>query len=513
MQNSGGSQPNNSCDIGVIGLGVMGKNLALNLADHGYQVACFDLDAKRIDAIVAQDRNENGADSTRIVPVHTLEALRSSLVSPAVILLSIPAGKPVDMVCEQLIAAGIESEDVIIDTGNSLWSDSVEREQRFADKFLFFTTAVSGGEVGARFGPSLMPSGSEKAWERVGPMLRAIAAKVDPETGKPIETATPGEPVKHGEPCAAYIGPNGAGHYVKMVHNGIEYADMQLICEAYQIMRVALGMTPGEIAAVFRRWNQGPLDSYLIEISAEVLDQQDPETQQPLVDVILDKAGMKGTGLWTAVSALQTGSPAQTIAQAVFARSLSALKAERVEAAKVLAGPEVAEVSEAQREAVINQLEHALYCSKICAYAQGFQLMNAAAQEQGWTLHFAEIAKIWRAGCIIRAVFLQSISNAFDRDINLPNLLVDPFFAEQIATYQADWRATVALSAVQGVACPAMMSALSYYDSYRTAVLPANLLQGQRDFFGAHTFSRTDKPAAEKYHIEWSDPSRPLLLI
>lgn len=513
MQNNGGSQSNNSCDIGVIGLGVMGKNLALNLADHGYQVACFDLDAKRIEAIVAQDQKENGTDSSRIVPVNTLEDLRRSLVSPAVILLSIPAGKPVDQVCQQLIEAGIDADDVVIDTGNSLWSDSVEREQRFANKFLFFTTAVSGGEVGARFGPSLMPSGSEKAWERVGPMLRAIAAKVDPTTGKPIETMTPGQPVTEGEPCAAYIGPNGAGHYVKMVHNGIEYADMQLICEAYQIMRVALNMSPAEIAEVFRRWNQGPLDSYLIEISAQVLDQTDPETNSPLVDVILDKAGMKGTGLWTAVSALQTGSPAQTIAQAVFARSLSSLKSERVEAAKVLSGPNVDAVSAEQREDVIRQLEHALYCSKICAYAQGFQLMKTAAEEQCWTLHFAEIAKIWRAGCIIRAVFLQSISNAFDRDLTLPNLLVDPFFAEQVATYQADWRATVALSAMQGVACPAMMSALSYYDSYRTAVLPANLLQGQRDFFGAHTFSRTDKPAGEKYHIEWSDPSRPLQLI
>ncbi|NVK57886.1 MAG: NADP-dependent phosphogluconate dehydrogenase [Alteromonadaceae bacterium] len=513
MQNSGGAQPENVCDIGVVGLGVMGKNLAMNLADHGYRVACFDLDSKRIDAIVAQDEKERGDKPARIIPVTGFADLTSALISPAVILLSIPAGAPVDAVCEQLVKVGIKPEDVVIDTGNSLWSDSVAREKRFAKDFLFFTTAVSGGEVGARFGPSLMPSGSEQAWERVGPMLKAIAAKVDPQTGKPIESAIPGQPVTEGESCAAYIGPNGAGHYVKMVHNGIEYADMQLICEAYQVMRVALKMAPAEIAGVFRRWNEGPLDSYLIEISAEVLEQTDPETDEPLVDVILDKAGQKGTGLWTAVSALQTGSPAQTIAQAVFARSLSSLKTERVAAAEVLSGPDIEPVSDAQREATITQLEHALYCSKICAYAQGFQLMKSAAQEQGWTLHFAEIAKIWRAGCIIRAVFLQSIAKAYENDASLPNLLVDPFFAEQVATYQTDWRAAVALSAQQGVACPAMMSALSYYDSYRTAVLPANLLQGQRDFFGAHTFSRTDKPIDEKYHIEWSDPSRPLTLI
>lgn len=513
MRASGEQAQANSCDIGVVGLGVMGKNLALNLADHGYRVACFDLDAGRVEAIVKQDEKERGEQPARIIPVPALDAMLDSLTSPAVILLSIPAGDAVDAVCEQLITAGLVPDDVVIDTGNSLWTDSVAREQKYADKFQFFTTAVSGGEVGARFGPSLMPSGSEKAWKRVAPMLKAIAAKVDPQTGKPIETAEPGKPVTEGEPCAAYIGPNGAGHYVKMVHNGIEYADMQLICETYHVMRVALGMTPAEIARVFRKWTEGPLDSYLIEISAEVLEQTDAESQQPLVDVILDKAGQKGTGLWTAVSALQIGSPAQTIAQAVFARSLSSLKTERVAAANTLAGPTAPVIAEDQRETVIRQLEHALYCSKICAYAQGFQLMDAAAKEQGWTLHFAEIAKIWRAGCIIRAVFLQSITQAFEKQADLPNLLMAPFFIEQLASHQDDWRGAVALSAVHGIPCPAMMSALSYYDSYRTAVLPANLLQGQRDYFGAHTYQRTDKPAGQKYHTEWSDPTRPEHLI
>jgi 6-phosphogluconate dehydrogenase len=294
-----------------------------------------------------------------------------------------------------------------------------------------------------------------------------------------------------------------------MVHNGIEYADMQLICETYHVMREALQMSPSDIAAVFRRWNEGKLNSYLMEISAEVLDQLDPDTKQPLVDVILDRAGQKGTGLWTAVSALQVGSPAQTITSAVFARSISSLKDERVAASKVLSGPEPVVHSDEQKEDIINKLEQALYCSKICAYAQGFQLMAIAAKEHGWQLEFGEIAKIWRAGCIIRAVFLQSISKAYENNEELSNLLMDPFFAEQISEFQSDWRQSIAQATIAGVPCPAMMSSLSYYDSYRTAVLPANLLQGQRDFFGAHTYQRVDKPAGKKYHLEWSDPQRP----
>lgn len=497
------------CDIGFIGLGVMGKNLTLNLADNGYKIACFDLDQDRIDAITEQDQLERGDQAPRVFGCRSYTELLSKLKAPHLIILSVPAGAPVDHVCNHLIDAGIKADDIVVDTGNSLWTDSVEREAQYKGKFIFFSTAVSGGEVGARFGPSLMPSGEPYAWTRVEPVLKAIAAKVDPQTGKPLESFEPGNPITTGDPCATYIGPVGAGHYVKMVHNGIEYADMQLICEAYQIMREGLGMAPTEIAGIFREWNQGKLNSYLIEISAEVLEQVDAETGQPLVDVIMDKAGQKGTGLWTAVSALQVGSPAQTITQAVFARSISSLKGERVKAAEVLEGPQIAPVTEEQKQQSIQRLHDALYCSKICAYAQGFQLMDIASKEQGWTLDFAEIAKIWRAGCIIRAVFLQSITNAYEQDDKLANLLLDPYFAKQIAEFQHNWRHAIADATLNGIPCAAISSALNYYDSYRAKTLPANLLQGQRDYFGAHTYQRVDKPEGKKFHIEWSHPDRP----
>jgi 6-phosphogluconate dehydrogenase len=343
-------------------------------------------------------------------------------------------------------------------------------------------------------------------------MFKAIAAKVDPATGKPIERFEPGNPVTEGEPCATYIGEAGSGHYVKMVHNGIEYADMQLICEAYNIMRTGLSMTPVEIAKIFRQWNEGELNSYLIEISAEVLEHVDEETQLPLVDIILDKAGQKGTGLWTAVSSLQVGAPSPTITSAVYARALSTLKDDRVAASKILAGPEVSEFG-LNTEEVIEQLHDALYCSKICAYAQGFQLMSIAAKEHGWNLDFAGIAKIWRAGCIIRAIFLQKITDAYERDEELSNLLVDPFFVEQINKYQTNWRRTVANSSLMGIPIGAISSALAYYDSYRSEVVPANLLQGQRDYFGAHTFARVDKTAGKMYHVEWSKPGRPIVKV
>ncbi|MDO6567648.1 NADP-dependent phosphogluconate dehydrogenase [Alteromonas sp. 1_MG-2023] len=515
MQNEGGNKhAGTACDIGFIGLGVMGNNLTMNLVDHGYRVACFDLDQHKVDAILAKDASERDANAEpRVEGCSSYTELLSKLKAPHLIILSVPAGDPVDHVCNHLIDAGIHADDIVVDTGNSLWTDSVAREDQYKGKFIFFSTAVSGGEVGARFGPSLMPSGNPYAWTRIEPVLKAIAAKVDPETGKPLESFVPGKPILEGEPCATYIGPVGAGHYVKMVHNGIEYADMQLICETYHVMREALQMSPSDIAAVFRRWNEGKLNSYLMEISAEVLNQLDPDTNQPLVDVILDRAGQKGTGLWTAVSALQVGSPAQTITSAVFARSISSLKDERVAASKVLSGPEPVVHSDEQKEDIINKLEQALYCSKICAYAQGFQLMAIAAKEHGWHLEFGEIAKIWRAGCIIRAVFLQSISKAYENNEELSNLLMDPFFANQISEFQSDWRQSIAQATIAGVPCPAMMSSLSYYDSYRTAVLPANLLQGQRDFFGAHTYQRVDKPAGKKYHLEWSDPQRPQISI
>ena len=509
MQKEDGNQPDKACDIGFIGLGVMGANLTMNLADHGYRIACFDLDQTKVDAIIAKDKAERGDTPARVEGCSSYTELLGKLKSPHLIILSVPAGDPVDHVCHHLIDAGIHADDIVVDTGNSLWTDSVAREEQYKGKFIFFSTAVSGGEVGARFGPSLMPSGNPYAWTRIEPVLKAIAAKVDPSTGKPIESHEPGNPVTEGEPCATYIGPQGAGHYVKMVHNGIEYADMQLICETYHVMRSALDMSPKEIASVFRKWNEGKLNSYLMEISAEVLEQNDPETGAALVDVILDKAGQKGTGLWTAVSALQVGSPAQTITSAVFARSLSSLKSEREVASEKLTGPAAVLYNDDEKTAMVNKLEQALYCSKICAYAQGFQLMATAGKEHGWQLEFGEIAKIWRAGCIIRAVFLQSIAQAYENDEELANLLLDPYFADQIAEFQADWRESIAQSTLAGIPCPAMMSALSYYDSYRTAVLPANLLQGQRDYFGAHTYQRVDKPAGKKYHIEWSDPARP----
>ena len=505
-----GAPTNNPlCDIGFIGLGVMGKNLALNLADNGYKIACFDLDKDKIADAIEQDQAENPNGEPRLIACRSYTELLNMLKKPHLIILSVPAGAPVDHVCQRLIDAGIRPDDIVIDTGNSLWTDSVEREKQYKGKFIFFSTAVSGGEQGARFGPSLMPSGDPYAWTRIEPVFEAIAAKVDPETGKPIEDYAPGKPVTEGEPCATYIGPVGAGHYVKMVHNGIEYADMQLICEAYQILRESLGLNPKEVAAIFREWNEGLLNSYLMEISAEVLEEDDEETGKPLVDVIMDRAGQKGTGLWTAVSALQVGSPATTITQAVFARALSSLKGERVEAAKVLTKPESVNSSDVNKSEVVEALRDALYCSKICAYAQGFQLMDIASKEHGWTLDFSKIAKIWRAGCIIRAVFLQSIANAYENNEGLKNLLLDPFFVKQIGKFQHNWRRTVADAIMMGIPCSAMSSALNYYDAYRCETLPANLLQGQRDFFGAHTFSRVDKPVGKKYHVEWSKPGRP----
>ncbi|SET50642.1 NADP-dependent phosphogluconate dehydrogenase [Thalassotalea agarivorans] len=505
------SQDNVLCDIGFIGLGVMGKNLVLNLADNGYSIAAFDLSNEKVSDAVAQDKAESGSEQARVHGCFSYTELLSKLKPPHLIVLSVPAGEPVDQVCESLVGAGIQPDDIVIDTGNSLWVDTVEREQKYKNKFILFSSAVSGGEVGARFGPSLMPSGSPYAWTRVKPIWEAISAKVDEQTGKPIERTKPGQVVNHGEPCAAYIGPAGAGHFVKMVHNGIEYADMQIICEAYHILREGLGLSPNEIADIFEQWNKGPLDSYLTEISVEVLRQQDQETQKPLVDVILDKAGQKGTGLWTAISSLEVGCPAPTIAQAVFARSISSFKENRVASQALLNGPAPYDIAESDKESFIENLHDAIYCAKICAYAQGFQLMKLAAKEHGWTLDFASIAKIWRAGCIIRAVFLQSITDAFTRDPDLDNLMMDEFFVEQLNNNQANWRKAVADVTMMGIPAGAIASSLSYFDSMRLGTLPANLLQGQRDFFGAHTFERVDKPAGEKYHVEWAEPGRPLI--
>ena len=502
---------NMKCDIGFIGLGVMGKNLVLNLADNGYTVAAFDLSTDKVNDAIKQDALENTTGSPRVVGCTSYTELFSRLKSPHMIVLSVPAGAPVDHVCESLIGAGIQPDDIVIDTGNSLWVNTVEREKKYKNNFILFSSAVSGGETGARFGPALMPSGSPYAWTRIKPIWEAIAAKVDPKTGKPLERTKPGEIVENGDPCAAYIGPAGAGHFVKMVHNGIEYADMQIICEAYHVLRSGLGYNPSEIADIFEKWNEGPLDSYLMEISVEVLRHQVEGEEKPLVDLILDKAGQKGTGLWTAISALEVGCPSPTIAQAVFARSISSFKTLRVNASQKLAGPELPALTEAEKTEYVARLHDAIYCSKICAYAQGFQLMSLAAKEYDWTLNFANIAKIWRAGCIIRAIFLQSITDAFDRDSDLENLLIDEFFVEQLNKHQLNWRQAVADATLLGVPIGAIASSLSYYDSVRCGVLPATLLQGQRDFFGAHTFERVDAPSGKKFHVEWSSEDRKLI--
>ncbi|MFT5757854.1 MAG: 6-phosphogluconate dehydrogenase [Alteromonadaceae bacterium] len=497
------------CDIGFIGLGVMGKNLVLNLADNGYSIAAFDLNSEKVNDVIAQDKSENNSAEQRVYGCSSFTELLARLKPPHLIVLSVPAGSPVDQVCESLIGAGIQPDDIIIDTGNSLWVDTVAREKKYKNNFILFSSAVSGGEVGARFGPALMPSGSPYAWTRIKPIWEAISAKVDAKSGKPIERTRPGEVVTEGEPCTAYIGPAGAGHYVKMVHNGIEYADMQIICEAYHVLRAGLSLSPDEIADIFEQWNKGPLDSYLMEISVEVLRHKIDET--PLVDLILDKAGQKGTGLWTAISSLELGTPAPTITQAVYARSISSFKSMRIDAAQLLSGPESNKLTQSEQKEFIARLHDAIYCSKICAYAQGFQLMKLAEKQNDWQLDFASIAKIWRAGCIIRAVFLQPIADAFERNESLENLMLDEYFAKQLNEHQMNWRKSVAEATLMGIPIGAISSSLSYFDSMRLDVLPANLLQGQRDYFGAHTFERTDKAAGKKYHVEWSSDDKELI--
>lgn len=493
-----------SADVGLIGLAVMGKNLALNMADHGFKVAVYNRTTRVMKDFVAANPDTPGG----LVGCETLGEFIAALKKPRRIVVLVQAGSAVDAVVRQLIEAGVESDDLVVDCGNSQWTDTIRREKEYAGKCLFFGSGVSGGEVGARFGPSLMPGGDAKAWKHLEPIWTAIAAKVDEKTGKPIETAKPGQPVQGGVPCTAYIGENGAGHYVKMVHNGIEYIDMQLICEAYFLMRNLLGLEPDELAKIFAQWNEGDLDSYLIQITADILQQRDPfHPDRFLVDYILDTAQQKGTGKWTSINALDMGIPANSIAEAVFARCLSALKTERVEAAKYLTGPQYA--FRGNRQEFITAVRKALYCSKICAYAQGFQLMHEAQKEYNWKLDFASIASIWRGGCIIRAQFLQKITEAYTRNPELVNLLLDPYFNEQIHKGQNHWRSVVALAAQSGIAAPAFMSALAYYDGYRSAQLPANLLQAQRDYFGAHTYERIDQPRGKFFHLDWPNPHRP----
>jgi 6-phosphogluconate dehydrogenase len=462
--------------VGVIGLGVMGRNLALNIERNGFPVAGYDIEAEKL-----REARKLFAGKAMVV-TDTLGAFLGELEQPRRILVMVPAGAPVDAVINDL-RPGLAKGDVLIDGGNSFFQDTRRRVKALEPTgILFVGTGVSGGEEGALRGPSIMPGGNPAAWPLVGPILQKIAAKAP-----------------DGRACCEWIGPDGAGHFVKMVHNGIEYGDMQMICEAYYLMDRVLGLSPAEMRDIFAEWNKGELDSYLIEITAAILARQDPDTGKPLVQVILDTAEQKGTGKWTSGAALDLGVPAQTIAIAVFARMMSALKTERVAASRVLAGPEAKFTGD--RAAFLAMIRDALYASKICSYAQGFQLLRAADAEYHWDLHAGVIAALWRAGCIIRARFLAKIKDAYDRDRALPNLMLDPYFAGAIRDASTGWRKVVATAAEVGVPVPAFGSALAYYDSYRAAVLPANLLQAQRDFFGAHTYRRVDRDGI--FHTEW----------
>jgi 6-phosphogluconate dehydrogenase len=493
-------------DIGLVGLAVMGQNLALNIADHGFRISVYNRTTDTMEKFVAANPDTPGG----LVGQKTVEEFVKSLKRPRKIIILVKAGGPTDAVINGLLPF-LDKDDIVIDGGNALWTDTIRREKELSTKgFRFVGSGVSGGEEGARFGPSLMPGGDPDAFEEIEPIWTAIAAKVDPVTGKPLMGATPGHPVVGGVPCTTYIGKDGAGHYVKMVHNGIEYGDMQMICEAYAMMTGVLGMSPEECGQVFAEWNTGVLDSFLIEITADILKQKDPQTGKPFVDIVLDAAGQKGTGKWTSVNALDMGVPAPTVAEAVFARCLSAIKDERVNASSKLPGPGTSSAGAGlDKKDFIAAIHDALYCSKICAYAQGFQLMREAQKEYNWTLDFGSIAQIFRGGCIIRARFLQKITEAYQRDSGLVNLLLDPFFTSEIERTQKHWRLAIATAVTNGIPVPTFSSALAYYDGYRSANLPANLLQAQRDYFGAHTYERVDAPRGKFFHLDWPEPGRP----
>ncbi len=466
-------------DIGLIGLAVMGQNLVLNMDDHGFTVAVYNRTTSKVDRFI-----ENEAQGSNVIGTHSLEELVSTLKRPRRVMLMVKAGAPVDATIQQLIPL-LEPGDIVIDGGNSHYPDSTRRTKELAEHgMLFIGTGVSGGEEGARFGPSIMPGGAPEAWPHVKPIFQGIAAKV-----------------ADGSPCCDWVGEEGAGHFVKMVHNGIEYGDMQLICEAYDLMHHALDMSADEMSAVFADWNAGQLNSYLIEISAEILAHKDDDGQ-PTVDKILDTAGQKGTGKWTAVSALESGIPLTLIGEAVFSRFLSALKDERVNAADVL-GSAISSYS-GDKASFIADLEQALYASKVISYTQGYMLMRAASEDYGWNLAYGNIALMWRGGCIIRAAFLDDIKAAFAKNPDLTNLLLDAYFAEQIQAAVAGWRRVIGVATSLGIPVPAMSSALAFYDGYRRERLPANLLQAQRDYFGAHTYERVDKPRGEFFHTNWT---------
>ena len=467
-------------DIGLIGLAVMGQNLVLNMNDHGYTVAVFNRTVSKVDDFLSGE-----AQGTRILGAHSLDELVRVLKRPRRVMLMVKAGWPVDEFIRQLLDH-LEPGDIIIDGGNSNYEDTRRRVSLVESKgLLYIGTGVSGGEEGARRGPSIMPGGSAEAWPQVRPLFQAVSAKVD-----------------GGEPCCDWVGDDGAGHFVKMVHNGIEYGDMQLICEAYHLMKAGLGMPADEVSRVFARWNRGRLDSYLIRITRDILAVKDGDGS-PLVDKVLDTAGQKGTGRWTVISALNMGVPLTLIGEAVLARALSAIKEDRVEASQLLTGP--SPDGAATQASLVDDLEQALYASKIVSYAQGYQLMRAAAAEYGWNLDFGNIALMWRGGCIIRSVFLGKIKEAFDREPDLKNLLLDPYFKEQVEGAQDSWRRVVSRAVRWGVPVPATSSALAFYDGYRQAWLPANLLQSQRDYFGAHTYERVDRPRGEFFHTRWPE--------
>jgi len=464
-------------DIGLIGLAVMGENLVLNMESKGFSVSVFNRTTEVTEKFAA-----GRARGKRITPARSIEEFVQSLSRPRKIMIMVKAGAAVDAVIDQLIPH-LEGGDVIIDGGNSLYVDTQRRDKSLSAKGLHFLgIGVSGGEEGALKGPSLMPGGSRNAWEIVAPIFRKIAAQVE------------------GEPCCRYMGTDGAGHYVKMVHNGIEYGDMQLICEAYAILRSILSLAPDELHEVFASWNKGDLDSFLIEITSNIFTRKDSETGKALVDVILDKAGQKGTGKWTLQSAIDQAVVVSTINAAVEARVLSAMKDQRVRASKQLTGPSSFKY-DGDRKKLIDAVKDALYASKIISYAQGFTLFRAASQQFNWNLNYGDIATIWRGGCIIRAKFLNRIKEAFDRDPQLENLMLDPFFRDILDKSQTGWRSAVSLAIQAGVAVPAFSASLAYFDSYRQERLPANLLQAQRDYFGAHTYERVDKPGT--FHTEW----------
>lgn len=466
-------------ELGLIGLAVMGQNLALNMADHGFRVAVYNRTIAKVDEFLRKE-----ARGTGIAGAHSLEQLVSLLQRPRRVMLMVKAGPPVDEFIRTLISL-LEPGDIIIDGGNSNFEDTIRRTAEVeAQGMLYVGMGVSGGELGARHGPSLMPGGSPAAWPHIRPIFQAIAAKVD-----------------DGSPCCDWVGENGAGHFVKMVHNGIEYGDMQLISEAYHLLKDLAGLSYPEMQQTFAAWNRGKLDSYLIEITRDILGYLD-EDGTPLLEKILDSAGQKGTGRWTVNAALENGVPLTLIAEAVLARSLSALKDERVQASRVLKGPSIAFAGD--RAALVQDIQQALYAAKIVSYAQGFMLMQAAAQQYGWRLNYGGIALLWRGGCIIRSAFLGKIQEAYATEPALSNLLLAPYFRAEVDQAQAAWRRVVALAVQSGLPVPAMSSALSFFDGYRLERLPANLIQAQRDYFGAHTYERVDRPRGQFFHTDWT---------